>query len=57
MNAENVENLITSVMREFKWSPEIIGDLFFDAEDYMGLIYWHRDIEAQSKKLNEKIKK
>jgi hypothetical protein len=38
-------------MRDTKWSPEIIGDLFFDAQDYQGLEYWYEDIMQMIKEI------
>lgn len=48
--------MIASVVREYKWSPDIIGDLFFDAEDYFGLVYWYNDIEEIHKDFKAKNK-
>lgn len=31
-------------MRDMKWSPDIIGDLFIDNEDYEGLEFWYDDV-------------
>jgi hypothetical protein len=36
------------VVREYKWSPDIIGDLFFDREDHLGLFHWYEDLVKQS---------
>jgi hypothetical protein len=36
--------MVGNVINEYKWSPEIIGDLFFDAEDYLGLWYWNAQV-------------
>jgi len=44
--------MIKSVVREYKWSPAIVGDLFLDNIDYGGLIFWYKDtkeIEAALK--------
>jgi len=38
-------------MRDTKWSPEIIGDLFFDDEDYLGIEYWYNDIVQTIKEI------
>lgn len=46
--------MMASVAREFKWSPDILGDLFFDAEDYQGLEYWYNDIVEMHKQLKGK---
>lgn len=42
---------MASVAREYKWSPDVLGDLFFDAEDYLGLLFWHEDIKEMQKNL------
>lgn len=49
--------MMISVAREFKWSPDILGDLFFDDEDYKGLKFWYNDVLEMSKKLKDKSKK
>jgi len=41
-------------VRDTKWSPEIIGDLFIDAQDYQGIEFWYNDIEKQIKELKDK---
>ncbi len=46
--------MVVSVVRNYHWTPDVIGGLFFDAEDYEGLEYWMNDIEAQIKQLKEK---
>lgn len=45
--------MIATVVREYKWSPEIVGDLFFDAQDYLGLEFWVKDVEEMIKKAKE----
>jgi hypothetical protein len=40
--------MLTSVINHYKWSPEIVGDLFFDAEDYLGLEYWYNEVKRIS---------
>lgn len=49
--------MIASVAREYKWPPEVIGGLFFDAEDYEGLIFWYNDIQEMHKELKSSAKK
>ncbi len=46
--------MVKSVIREFKWSPFEIENLFIDDRDYLGLEYWYEDVKATSKKLTEK---
>jgi hypothetical protein len=41
-------------VRDTKWSPEIIGDLFIDEQDYQGIEFWYNDIEKQIKELKDK---
>jgi hypothetical protein len=36
--------MIRSVAREFKWPPNVIGGLFVDDADYLGLEYWYNDV-------------
>jgi hypothetical protein len=37
---------------EFKsWSPNILGDLFCDRDDYLGLYYWF-DLVMEKKKFS-----
>lgn len=44
-------------MRDMKWSPEIIGDLFFDAEDYHGIEFWYNDIAQTIKEIQAQTPK
>jgi hypothetical protein len=46
--------MIKTVVREHHWSPEIIGDLFIDGQDYEGLEYWYDDIMEVITELNKK---
>lgn len=48
--------MVTSVVSKYKWSPDIIGDLFFDAEDYHGLEFWYNQVKEESDEI-EKIKR
>jgi len=43
--------MIKSVVREHKWSPEVISDLFIDNVDYKSLIYWYNDCKDLAKEL------
>lgn len=45
-------NIIRTVVREHKWSPDIIGDLFYDNDDYHGIKFWADDIRD----LHEQLK-
>ncbi len=37
-------NILKSIVREYKWTPDVIGSLFFDRQDYTGLLYWYDDV-------------
>ena len=28
-----------------KWPPDVLGGLFFDAQDHLGLEYWYEEIQ------------
>ena len=51
---ESIKNIIVSIVREYKWSPEIIGDLFFDGEDYKGMEFWYNDIKEMHGEMKSK---
>lgn len=53
IDEESLKNLIVSVVRETKWTPEIIDSLFFDDIDYHGILWWYEDVKT----MNEEIKK
>ena len=48
-----MKNLITSVVRENKWTPDVIDNLYFDDFDYHGIFYWYDDVKL----MNDEIKK
>jgi hypothetical protein len=48
--------MIKSVVREHKWSPTIIGDLFIDCQDYQGLEYWYQDVLKVSNEIKERTR-
>lgn len=43
--------MFISLAREHHWSPGILGDLFFDEEDYLGLRFWYNDLEEVNRQL------
>lgn len=49
--------MIATVGNEYKWPPEIMGGLFFDAEDYMGLEFWYNEVREQTKQIKEMKRK
>ena len=43
-------------MREYKWTPSIIDDLFFDDIDYHGIIWLYNDIAAVEQETQQRMK-
>lgn len=43
--------MLTTVVNHYKWSPFIIGDLFIDAEDELGLEFWYNEVDRMVKEL------
>lgn len=43
--------MVTSVVGHYKWSPFVIGDLFIDAEDELGLEFWYNEVDRMVKEL------
>ncbi len=43
--------MIRSVVNHYKWSPQLVGDLFIDAEDYLGLEFWYNEVDRMIKEL------
>lgn len=46
--------MIKSVVREHHWAPSVVGALYFDNEDYLGLEYWYNDVTETVKALEKK---
>lgn len=46
--------MLITIIREYKWPPDIIGGLFVDDEDYRGVVYLYNDIVKTSKELKAK---
>ena len=36
--------MVKSVVREFKYTPKDIDELYLDEIDYHGLIFWYNDV-------------
>lgn len=45
--------MVKSVVREYHWAPEVVGALFFDAEDYKGLGFWYNDAKEVSESITK----
>lgn len=43
--------MMASVAREYKWSPGVLGDLFFDSQDQDGLLFWYEDIQDMKRRM------
>jgi hypothetical protein len=54
LSEESFNNMVSSVVNEYKWSPEIIGDLFFDSEDYHGLEFWYNNVKEMNDRMKQK---
>ncbi len=48
--------MVISIVGKYRWSPDIVGDLFFDNQDYLGLEFWYNQVAEESREI-EKIRK
>lgn len=48
--------MVKSVVREHHWAPSEVGALYFDYQDYYGLIYWYEDVKEVDKELRKDLK-
>jgi len=46
--------MVKTVVREFKWPPTVIDNLFVDDVDYKGLIFWYNDVAQVQKEIKKK---
>lgn len=46
--------MISSVVRETHWPPDIIGGFFIDNQDHHGLRFWYEDFKEMHDELNKK---
>lgn len=49
--------MISTVVREFKWTPETIDGLYLDGVDHFGLQHWYSDIVEMLKEIETKKEK
>lgn len=49
--------MIKTVVRNFKWEPKIINEMYCDDEDFFGLDYWYKDIQQQHAEIEANKKK
>lgn len=57
MDTEQLMLCIRSIVREYKWPPHVIDELYVDDIDHHGLIFWYNDVldmHEQLKKQNSK---
>jgi hypothetical protein len=47
--------MVKSIVREFKWTPVTINELYVDNADYNSLIYWYEDVKIVTKSLKPKL--
>lgn len=43
--------MIVSVVRNYNWSPDVIGKLYLDDEGYESLWFWYNDTKEVTKKV------
>ena len=48
-------NMIKTVARFFKWTPEQIGELYLDDFDYLGLVFWYQDCREQDEQAKKEV--
>ena len=46
--------MVTTIVREFKWTPSEINKLYVDGVDFESLIFWYKDIEKVIKEMKAK---
>ncbi len=46
--------MFVSLVRENHWPPSVLEGLFFDREDYLGLIFWYEDLLEVNDELKKK---
>lgn len=49
-------NAIKTVVREYKWPPEVFGGFFIDSIDELGLYFWYLDVKEVVESLKAKDK-
>jgi hypothetical protein len=40
---------------ELKWPPNIIGGLFYDRIDYLGLLFWYDTVNEKIKRMKPRV--
>lgn len=58
LNEESINNVIKTIVKEYKWPMSEIKDLYLDDADPYGIMFWYNDIQSEVSKIkNKKIKK
>lgn len=50
------DNIIKSIVRMYKWTPDEVGRLNIIGKDYRSLIFWYNDVKDYVKEIKEKTK-
>jgi hypothetical protein len=45
------------IVREQHWAPEQVGALYFDGQDYQGLLFWYNDVIEVQRQIKAATKK
>lgn len=48
--------MIKSVVRQYRWSPETVDNLYVDNIDYHGLEFWYNDVLEYQKEIEKSTK-
>jgi hypothetical protein len=48
--------MFRTVVREYHWSPAIVGDFYIDDMDVEGLEFWYNDIIEMHEAIKKEIK-
>jgi hypothetical protein len=46
--------MIKTLGRSFKWAPEVYKNMYCDAEDFEGIMFWYNDVTQQHKEIEAK---
>ena len=47
MSMAALDNIITSVATEYRWTPPVISEMFCDDLDHHGLLFWYDHLREQ----------
>ena len=48
----NLDNIVKTLARLYKWTPDYINSLYVDEIDEFGLMYWFEDAKDYIKQIN-----